>query len=197
MTGRVERWPQFSPLALQAGFRSVHAVPMRLGERVIGALNLFRIQPGRLAESDRRSAQALADVATVGILQVLAAGETAALDRKLEDALASRDVIEQAKGMLAESAGLDMDEAFSALRDLARQEGIALTAVARSMVDGSRELVPSRARRCRCNGGDDRLTICWPAGPGTDGSRAAFPDSDRRKRRRPVILVFVTNVKSP
>ena len=120
VTGRVERWPQFAPLALQAGFRSVHAVPMRLGERVIGALNLFRTQPGRLAESDRRSAQALADVATVGILQLLAAGETAAVNRKLEDALASRDLIEQAKGMLAQSAGLQMDEAFVALRDMAR-----------------------------------------------------------------------------
>ncbi len=141
VTGRVERWPQFAPQALQAGFRSVHAVPMRLGERVIGALNLFRTQPGRLAESDRRSAQALADVATVGILQVLAAGETAALNRKLEDALASRDIIEQAKGMLAEAAGLEMDDAFTALRDMARQEGIALTAVARSMVNGSREPV--------------------------------------------------------
>jgi GAF domain-containing protein len=138
VTGRVERWPQFAPLALQAGFRSVHAVPMRLGERVIGALNLFRTQPGRLAESDRRSAQALADVATVGILQVLAAGETAAVNRKLEDALASRDVIEQAKGMLAHSAGLEMDEAFLALRDMARHNGIPLTAVARAMVDGAR-----------------------------------------------------------
>lgn len=138
VTGRVERWPQFAPLALQAGFRSVHAVPMRLGERVIGALNLFRTQPGRLAESDRRSAQALADVATVGILQLLAAGETAAVNRKLEDALASRDVIEQAKGVLAHSAGLEMDEAFLALRDMARHNGIPLTAVARAMVDGAR-----------------------------------------------------------
>jgi|GEM_PF-1299670 len=141
VTGRVERWPQFAPLALQAGFRSVHAVPMRLGERVIGALNLFRSQPGMLTEADRRSAQALADVATVGVLQVLAAGETAELNRKLEHVLSSRDVIEQAKGMLAQSSGLEMDEAFLALRDMARHSGIALTAAARAMVAGARELV--------------------------------------------------------
>jgi len=141
VTGRLMRWPEFAPLALRQGFRSVHAVPLRLGERVIGALNLFRSQPGRLAEGDRRSAQALADVATVGVLQVLAAGETAELDRKLEHALASRDAIEQAKGTLAQSAGLGMDEAFLALRDHARRNGIALTAAARAMVDGSGDLM--------------------------------------------------------
>ena len=135
------RWPEFAPLALQQGFRSIHAVPLRLGERVIGALNLFRSQPGMLTEADRRSAQALADVATVGVLQVLAAGETAELNRKLEHVLASRDVIEQAKGMLAQSCGLEMDEAFLALRDMARHSGIALTAAARAMVDGTREPV--------------------------------------------------------
>jgi len=135
------RWPEFAPLALQQGFRSIHAVPLRLGERVIGALNLFRRQPGMLTEADRRSAQALADVATVGVLQVLAAGETAELNRKLEHVLASRDVIEQAKGMLAQSCGLEMDEAFLALRDMARHSGIALTAAARAMVDGTREPV--------------------------------------------------------
>ena len=143
VTGRVEDWPQFAPLALQQGFRSVHAVPLRLGERVIGALNLFRTQPGRLADRDRRFAQALADVATVGILQVSAAGQTAELNRKLEHALASRDVIEQAKGVLAQSAGFEMDEAFLALRDLARQHGMALTATAQAIVDGWRELVPA------------------------------------------------------
>ena len=142
VTERVEDWPQFAPLALQQGFRSVHAVPLRLGERVIGALNLFRTQPGRLADRDRRFAQALADVATVGILQVSAAGQTAELNRKLEHALASRDVIEQAKGVLAQSAGFEMDEAFLALRDLARQHGMALTATAPAIVDGWRELVP-------------------------------------------------------
>ena len=143
VTGRVEDWQQFAPLALQQGFRSVHAVPLRLGERVIGALNLFRTQPGRLADRDRRFAQALADVATVGILQVSAAGQTAELNRKLEHALASRDVIEQAKGVLAQSAGFEMDEAFLALRDLARQHGMALTATAQAIVDGWREMVPA------------------------------------------------------
>lgn len=132
------RWPQFAPLALEQGFRSVHAVPMRHRDRTIGALNLFRSEPGELTDADGRVAQALADVATIGILQQRAARETAELTEQLEFALASRVVIEQAKGILAQYGGLTMDEAFSRLRRYARNHGLALTGIAQELVDRQR-----------------------------------------------------------
>jgi GAF domain-containing protein len=94
------RWPQFAPAALEQGFRSVHAVPMRLRATTIGALNLFRNAPGQLAAPDQEAAQALADIATIGILQHRAAQENAELARTLQGALNSRVVIEQAKGVM-------------------------------------------------------------------------------------------------
>jgi len=142
------RWPQFAPLALEQGFRSVHAVPMRHRERTIGALNLFRSEPGELAEADRRAAQALADVATIGILQQRAARETTEVNEQLEFALTSRVVIEQAKGILAHYGGLTMDEAFNHLRRYARNHRLALTGIAQELVDRQRtptEILPSGA----------------------------------------------------
>jgi len=132
------RWPQFAPLALEQGYRSVHAVPMRHRARTIGALNLFRSEPGELAEPDRRAAQALADVATIAILQQRAARETAELNEQLEYALVSRVVIEQAKGILAQYGGLTMDVAFAQLRAYARTHRLALTGIARELVDRQR-----------------------------------------------------------
>ncbi len=139
VAAEADRWPQFAPLALEQGFRSVHAVPMRHRDRTIGALNLFRGEPGELAEADRRAAQALADVATIGILQVRATREVAEVNEQLEHALASRIVIEQAKGILAEYGGLTMDQAFTELRGHARRRRLALTRLAQELVDRQRQ----------------------------------------------------------
>ena len=118
----------------------MHAVPMRLRDRVIGALNLFRSQPGDLAEPDRRAAQALADAATIGILQQRDAQDITELNTRLEHALAGRAVIEQAKGILVQYGGqLDMDQAFTALRDLADHHHVTLTEIAAGVVDRRRE----------------------------------------------------------
>jgi len=89
VAAQTQRWPQFAPLTLSEGFRSVHAVPMRHRDRVIGAMDLFRTGPGELAEPDRCAAQALADVATIGILQHRAARQTAEVNDQLRHALAS------------------------------------------------------------------------------------------------------------
>src|SRR6478672_11869240 len=110
------RWPRFAPKALAAGFHSVHALPMRLRGAVIGALNLFHIEPGMMRPADVDAAQALADVATIAILQHRATLEAQILNEQLNEALNSRVVIEQAKGMVAEREGLNMEQAFSALR---------------------------------------------------------------------------------
>ncbi len=94
--------PVSLPTAIAAGFRSVQALPMRLRGVVIGALNLFSVVPGHMEAEDVEAAQAMADVATIAVLQHRAALEAQILNEQLNYALNSRIVIEQAKGMVAE-----------------------------------------------------------------------------------------------
>jgi GAF domain-containing protein len=131
------RWPRFAPRALEAGFHSVHALPMRLRGVTIGALNLFRAEEGPLAEDDIVAAQALADVATIAILQQRAALEAKVLNEQLGQALNTRIVIEQAKGVLAERANLDMEQSFSRLRGHARSHNLRLVDLAEGVIDGT------------------------------------------------------------
>jgi hypothetical protein len=131
------RWPSFGPVALEAGFKSVHALPMRLRGAVIGAANLFRSEEGSLGEADLVVGQALADVATIAILQQRSMNETRMVNDQLNHALNSRVVIEQAKGIVAERAGVDMEQAFERLRNHARRHNLRLSAVAHSVIDGT------------------------------------------------------------
>ena len=129
-----DRWPRFVEQALALGYRSVHAVPMQLRAQVIGAVNLFSTAPTSLPETDVRIAQALADIATISVIQLRVLREREQIAEQLQLALNSRIVIEQAKGMLAELGGLDMGRAFDALRRYARDHNLRLTAVAQSVV---------------------------------------------------------------
>jgi GAF domain-containing protein len=131
-----ERWPRFAPAALAEGFAAVHALPLRLREEIIGALNLFSGQSGDLSAEDLQVAQALADVATIGILQERAIQHSETLIEQLQGALNSRIIIEQAKGVLAERGGVDMDHAFRQLRAYSRNTNTGLARVARDLVDG-------------------------------------------------------------
>ncbi|MGA2209439.1 MAG: GAF and ANTAR domain-containing protein [Acidimicrobiales bacterium] len=131
------RWPRFAPEALAAGFHSVQALPMRLRGTVIGALNLFHNTAGEMREADLEAAQALADVATIAILQHRASLEAQVLNDQLHHALNSRIVIEQAKGVVAEREHLNMEQAFFALRNHARNHNLRLVDVARAVIDGS------------------------------------------------------------
>jgi GAF domain-containing protein len=137
-----DRWPRFVPVATEAGFRAAHALPLRLRNNTLGALNLFRSEPGRLAKADVTTAQALADIATIAILQDQAAREAQELSDQLRAALDSRVAIEQAKGIIAERAGVDMAEAFTRLRKYARSNQRLLANVAQELVDGT---LPSAA----------------------------------------------------
>lgn len=131
------RWPVFTPRALAVGLTAVCALPMRLRDARIGALNVFQATPGGFDEEATRAGQALADVATIAILQARAVQDATRLAGQLEHALASRVVIEQAKGMLAERLGVDPDTAFARLRRHARLGGLGLTEMARRVVEGS------------------------------------------------------------
>ena len=128
------RWPDFVPAALGAGFKSVHAVPMRLRTRTLGALGLFGGQTGTLHERDLSLAQALADVASVALTQSQERDDQATLTAQLQTALHSRLVLEQAKGVLAQRGDLDMTQAFEALRGFARDRNLKLSEVAEAVV---------------------------------------------------------------
>jgi hypothetical protein len=135
LAGPGQRWPRFAAAATRAGFGTVNALPMRLRDQVIGALNLFGTGAGLLGPAELRIGQALADVATIGLLQERNVRRAETLAEQLQAALNSRVVIEQAKGKLAERTGLDMNEAFTLLRQHARTTSQRLTDVARDVID--------------------------------------------------------------
>jgi transcriptional regulator with GAF, ATPase, and Fis domain len=137
LTGPAQQWPRFAEAAAQSGFRTVQALPMRLRDQVIGALNLFRAEPGPFDPAELRIGQALADVATIGLLHQQNVRRRETLAEQLQAALNSRVAIEQAKGKLAERLSIDMDQAFSMLRAHARSSGQRLTDVARAFVDSA------------------------------------------------------------
>jgi hypothetical protein len=130
-----DRFAAFRESALGEGFGSVYAIPMRLRSSTIGAINLFRSEVGTPNDADQQVAQALTDIATVGILHERSLRASAVLQNQLQRALDSRVVIEQAKGVLAHTHRLSMDEAFQRLRDYARSERLSIADVARGLVD--------------------------------------------------------------
>lgn len=130
-------WPRFAREVMAAGFSSAHALPMRLRGTVIGALNLFNVEARQMRQADIDAGQALADIATIAILQHRAAREAQVINAQLSNALNTRIVIEQAKGMLAEREGLDVERSFLVLRNHARNHNLRLADVARAVIDGT------------------------------------------------------------
>lgn len=132
-----KRWPTLAGAARQEGFASIVAVPMRLRDDLLGSLNLFRSDHGDLVPEEITAARALADIASIAILQDRAAHDSAILVDQLQLALNSRVVIEQAKGVAAERLGLDVEEAFARLRRYARTQNLTLRQVASDLVSGA------------------------------------------------------------
>jgi GAF domain-containing protein len=132
-----DEWPNFSPRAIAQGFNSVYCLPMRLRGRVIGALNFFRAESLALDATDVVLAQGLADVATIAILQHQSFRDARVLNSQLSNALNSRIIIEQAKGMISQATSSDMDVAFNRLRAHARNHNTGLTSVANAIVVGT------------------------------------------------------------
>lgn len=131
-----ERWPQFSPAARAAGFASVHALPMRLRDTVLGTIGLFGEHEGRLDEEDLALVQALVHVVSVAIVNQKAAADLTTINAQLQHALTSRIVLEQAKGIIAHTGGVDMESAFAVVRRYARDHGRRLSDVATQLVEG-------------------------------------------------------------
>lgn len=131
-----DRWPRFTPRARSEGFVAVDALPLRLRDHHIGAINLFGTEPGGMPADDLRLAQALGDVAAIGLVQERLIRESEVIAEQLQTALNSRVTIEQAKGILAEQTGLSVDEAFERIRGHARSTNRRLKVVAEQVIAG-------------------------------------------------------------
>lgn len=138
----MERWPQFSAAFMQAGYQSAHAVPLRLRNQVIGAMNLFCVDETALDDDDLALAQALADVATIGLLQERAVHESDLIAEQLQTALNSRILIEQSKGVLLALTNNSVDEAFRLMREYSRRNRIPLREVAAQVI--ARTITPDQ-----------------------------------------------------
>lgn len=130
-----DRWPEFADLAVAKGFRSMHAIPLRLRDQTLGSLNLFSESLGPLSDQDAVLAQAMADVATIGIVQDRMLTSHATINDQLLTALDSRVRIEQAKGLLAHRHDISVEEAFTLLRAHARRHRLKLNDVALDVVE--------------------------------------------------------------
>lgn len=128
------QWPAFAPRATALGFRSVHSLPLQVRAQVIGTLNMFGTQAGRLEPSDVKIAQAVAGMVTIGLLRRRALHHGEVLIEQLRHALTSRVPIEQAKGALARAHGVGADQAFEMLRRYSRNHNLKLVDVARAVV---------------------------------------------------------------
>ncbi|WP_244210569.1 GAF and ANTAR domain-containing protein [Amycolatopsis kentuckyensis] len=149
-------WPTFAEAAGKAGFAAVDAMPMKLRSDVIGALTLFRTASGALPPGDLRTARALVDIATIGLLQERSIRRRDVVTEQLQLALTSRVLVEQAKGVLSVRLGVDMDSAFAALRGYARSHHLKLADLARTILDDrawTHELFTERRRPSQENSG--------------------------------------------
>jgi GAF domain-containing protein len=124
-----QQWPKFRTTAMEQGFHSVLATPMKLRGKILGTMNLFGITAGEVTPRDAAVAQALADVATIGILQERVIQEGHLIEGQLHRALDSRILIEQAKGVIANELSLSMDDAFNLLRKYARDRNLTISSV--------------------------------------------------------------------
>lgn len=130
-----EQWPAFRTAALGQGFRSLYATPLRLRGKIIGTINLFSTSVGELNSRDAAVVQALADVATISIMQERLVRESNIVAEQLQRALDSRVLIEQAKGVISQLGSMDMEDAFQALRSYARRNNLSLRLVAEAVTD--------------------------------------------------------------
>lgn len=141
LEAEADRWPTYVEEGLRLGVRSVDAVPLRLRDRTVGALNLFRDSKGGSTVQDLAAIQALADVASISLLQARNVRDAEDTADHLQIALDSRVAIEQAKGIVSTRLSVELEDAFELLRQYSRRQNIKLTRVCLLVVEG--ELAPT------------------------------------------------------
>jgi GAF domain-containing protein len=128
------RWPAFSATATRLAVAGVAGIPMRLDDQIIGALNLYSGQPRQWSDGDIAVAGVLADVATSYVVNASKLRQQEQLSEQLQEALESRVVIEQAKGITAYKNGVTIDQAYQLIRRHARNNNASLRTVAEAIV---------------------------------------------------------------
>ncbi|MFI9552747.1 GAF and ANTAR domain-containing protein [Nonomuraea endophytica] len=128
-------WPRFAEAAHDAGYAAVQAFPLRLRDQALGVMNLFSRTAGTLPDDAAAVAQALADVATIGITHERTLRQHQLVTEQLQYALNNRVTIEQATGMLSERAQISLSEAFARMRTHARNTNQRLAVVAAQVID--------------------------------------------------------------
>jgi hypothetical protein len=139
------RWPRFAPLAVAAGMGAAYGMPCRLRDTTVGALTLYRTAVGALPPERVEVGRGLANTVALGVAAHRGREQGLRVEQ-LQGALNSRVIIEQAKGMLAERAGLSVDEAFAVMRVHARNSGTKIRDVARQVLSGALTLPQRRDR---------------------------------------------------
>jgi GAF domain-containing protein len=128
------RWPEFSAAAARASVAAVAAIPMRLSDKIIGALNLYSTEPRQWSDRDIEVAAVMADVATSYLVNASKLRQQEQLSEQLQEALESRVVIEQAKGITAHQHSFTVDQAYQCMRRHARNNNASLRKVAEAIV---------------------------------------------------------------
>jgi len=128
------RWAEFSETAIRLHAAGVAGIPMRLADQIIGALNLYSPEPRIWSDADIAVARVLADVATSYVVNASKLRQQEQLSEQLQEALDSRVVIEQAKGITAQQHAVSIDQAYQRMRRHARTNNASLRMVAEAIV---------------------------------------------------------------
>lgn len=129
-----DRWPVFAERARGAGVRSVHSLPLHVRDRTTGALNLYSMSVDALEDGAVEAARALAAQASVVLANASALMSAELANQHLQEALASRDLIGQAKGILMAGQRISADQAFDVLRRRSQASGLKLRDIAAEVV---------------------------------------------------------------
>ncbi len=131
------RWPGFAPAAVRRGLVAVLASPIPYSEQAVGVLAVLSSVARPWGDTEREAIAAFTDLAALLVLNAMQARERGRLANELQDALDSRIVIEQAKGVLIGRHGLAPRQAFERLRRQSRDERRRLAEVARAVVEAA------------------------------------------------------------
>lgn len=129
----VARWGTLGPVMVDSGYLGVHAQPLLWHGRALGGLNLFFHHGDPLPDDALALAQAFADITTLALVQTQQPSDRE-LDAHVNEALVARTLVEQAKGVLMQTEELDPGSAYTALTAQAREQGLTVTELARSLV---------------------------------------------------------------